>query len=66
MTEHPRDKQVAAAFDRDPDLLAQYSPIFEALPLNPFALFVVDVFDEDDPALGTRRAYYLFQRSLTE
>jgi integrase/recombinase XerD len=59
MIDRSIDQEVAAAFDRNPDLLAQYSPVFETLPLDPFALFVVDVLDKEDPALETRKAYYL-------
>jgi integrase/recombinase XerD len=59
MNDYSIDQEVATAFNRDSDPLAQYASIFDVLSLNPFALFIVDVLDVDDPAPETRKAYYL-------
>lgn len=49
--------QLAAAFGRDRDPLAQYAPTFDAQPVDPFAMFIDDVVRPDDPADDTLTEY---------
>jgi len=52
----PRD-QLAAAFDRDRDPLADHEATFETIDIDPFELFVEHVLDSKDITPRTRKGY---------